>query len=88
MRKPKRQQRRRRKKLTAAEVQERRAHAFWEMEAPLRDCFQRAEIATILMGQGRSELAEDIVYELEEMLGALRSDYRKGASTRVLPGEN
>jgi hypothetical protein len=39
------------------------------------------------MGQGRSELAEDIVYELEEMLGALRSDYRKGAS-RVLSDEN
>jgi hypothetical protein len=71
------------KELTADEVKERRAHAFWEMEAPLRDCFQRA-----VMGQGRSELAEDIVYELEEMLGALRSDYRKGASTRVLPGEN
>jgi hypothetical protein len=35
------------KRIDRRRVQKRRAHAFWEMEAPLQDCFQRAEIATI-----------------------------------------
>jgi hypothetical protein len=74
--------------LTAEEVKERRAHAFWEMEAPLRDCSERAEIAEILIGQGRSDLADDIVYEIKDMLDALRADYRKGASTKALPDGN
>ena len=32
------------KELTAAEVQERRAEAFFQMEEPLRNCSDRAEI--------------------------------------------
>jgi hypothetical protein len=58
------------------------------MEVPLRECSERAEIAAILIGQGRSDLADEIVYEIHDMLEALRADYRKGGSTKALPSGN
>ena len=33
------------KTLTSAEIHERRSEAFYQMEEPLRDCSDRAEIA-------------------------------------------
>jgi hypothetical protein len=66
-----------RKTLTAAEVDERRSKAFFDMEQPLRDCSDRAEIAATLLRAGRLNLCVDIIYELEKMLLALRADWLK-----------
>src|SRR5712664_4624875 len=44
------------KELTAAEVQERRAEAFFQMEEPLRNCSDRAEIVGELLRAGRQDL--------------------------------
>jgi hypothetical protein len=60
--------------LTAAEVQERRAEAFFNMEQPLRDCSDRAEIAATLLRSERSDLCLDVIYELEKRLLNLRAD--------------
>jgi hypothetical protein len=46
--------------LTSAEVDARRSEAFFQMEAPLRECFERAEIAAILFDQDRQDLCSDI----------------------------
>ena len=72
-----------RKTLTAAEVDERRAEAFFQMEEPLRDCSDRAEIAATLLRAGRPNLCVDIIYELEKMLLALRADYLKAAENHA-----
>jgi hypothetical protein len=72
-----------RKELTSAEVQEQRAKAFFEMEQPLRECFERAEIAAMCLREGRSELAENVIYELEEMLGALKTEYLKASTSHA-----
>jgi hypothetical protein len=69
-----------RKTLTAAEVYERRAEAFFQMEEPLRDCSDRAEITAALLRAGRPDLCVDIIYELEKMLVALRNEYQKAAT--------
>jgi hypothetical protein len=69
-----------RKELSSDEIKERRSLAFFHLEAPLRECSERAEIAAILIGQGRSDLADDIVYEIQEMLETMRADYRKAAT--------
>jgi hypothetical protein len=51
--------------------------AFFDMEQPLRDCSDRAEIAATLLRAGRLNLCVDIIYELEKMLLALRADWLK-----------
>ncbi len=72
-----------RKELTAAEVQERRAEAFFNMEQPLRDCSDRAEIAATLLRAERSDLCLDIIYELEKMLLALRTEWLKASTSHA-----
>jgi hypothetical protein len=64
------------KELTADQVKERRAKAFFEMEVPLWECFQRAEIVEILLGRERSDLAEEPMFEVKDMLQALMTNYR------------
>ena len=77
------------KTMTAAEVDARRSEAFFQMEEPLRECSDRAEIAATLLRADRPDLRTDIIWELEKMLLALRAEYLKAAaSTRELPGEN
>jgi hypothetical protein len=73
------------KTLTAAEVDERRSVAFFQMEEPLRDCSDHAEIAATLLRSNRPDLCTDIIWEFEKMLLALRAEYLKAASTRELP---
>jgi hypothetical protein len=65
------------KTLTPAEVDERRAEAFFQMEEPLRDCSDRAEIVATLLRAGRLDLCQDIIWELEKMLLALRAEWLK-----------
>jgi hypothetical protein len=65
------------KTLTAAEVDARRSEAFYQMEEPLRDCSDRAEIAATLLRAGRHDLCTDIIWELEKMLTNLRAEYLK-----------
>lgn len=65
------------KTLTAAEIDERRSKAFFQMEEPLRDCSDRAEIAATLLRAGRLNLCHDLILELEEKLLALRADWLK-----------
>jgi hypothetical protein len=71
------------KTLTAAEIDERRAEAFMQMEEPLRDCSDRAEIAATLLRAGRLNLCEDIIYELEKMLLAVRASWLKESETHA-----
>jgi hypothetical protein len=77
MRKPKK------KTLTPVEVDARRSEAFFEMEEPLRDCSDRAEIAATLLRAGRPDLCTDIIWELEKMLLALRAEYLKASSSHA-----
>jgi hypothetical protein len=65
------------KTLTAAEIAQRRAEAFFQMEEPLRDCSDRAEIAATLLRSGRLNLCHDVILELEEKLLALRANWLK-----------
>jgi hypothetical protein len=67
--------------LTAAEVQERRAEAFFNMEQPLRDCSDRAEIAATLLRSERSDLCLDVIYELEKRLLNLRAEWLKASTS-------
>jgi hypothetical protein len=67
--------------LTAAEVDARRSEAFFQMEEPLRDCSDRAEIAATLLRAGRHDLCTDIICELEKMLLDLRAEYLKAGTT-------
>jgi hypothetical protein len=71
------------KELTAAEVQERRAEAFFQMEEPMRNCSDRAEIVGELLRAGRQDLCEERIYQLEEMLVALMDVHRKAGSTHA-----
>ena len=71
------------KTLTAAEIDQRRAEAFFQMEEPLRDCSDRAEIAATLLRAGRLNLCVDIIYELEKMLLALRARWLKESETHA-----
>ena len=48
------------KTLTAAEIDKRRAEWFFEMEEPLRDCSDRAEIVATLLRSGRLNLCENV----------------------------
>jgi hypothetical protein len=68
------------KTLTDAEINERRAEAFFQMEEPLRDCSDRAEIAATLLRAGRHDLCTDIIWELEKMLVALMAEYQKASN--------
>jgi hypothetical protein len=68
------------KTLTAAEVDERRSEAFFQMEEPLRACSDRAEIAATLPRAGRHDLCTDFIWELEKMLVALRAEYLKASN--------
>jgi hypothetical protein len=68
------------KTLTAAEVHERRAEAFFQMEEPLRDCSDHAEIAATLLRAARPDLCEGIIYELEKMLADVRAEYLKAST--------
>jgi hypothetical protein len=72
-----------RKELTADEVRERRAEAFFQMEEPLRDCSDRAEIAATLLRAGRHDLCTDIIWELEKMLLALRTEWLKASTSHA-----
>jgi hypothetical protein len=69
--------------LTPVEVDARRSEAFFEMEEPLRDCSDRAEIAATLLRAGRPDLCTDIIWELEKMLLALRAEYLKASSSHA-----
>jgi len=71
------------KTLTAAEVDERRAEAFFQMEEPLRDCSDRAEIAATLLRAGRHDLCTDIIWELEKMLLSLRAEWLKASTSHA-----
>ena len=64
------------KTLTAAERQAARGVVF-EMEEPLHDCSDRAEIVATLLRSGRLNLCEDVILELEEKLLALRASWLK-----------
>jgi len=68
------------KTLTAAEVDARRSEAFFQMEEPLCDCSDRAEIAAILLRDGRMDLCTDIIWELEKMLLVLRAEWLKAST--------
>jgi hypothetical protein len=50
------------------------------MEEPLRDCSDRAEIAAILLCDGRMDLCTDSIWELEKMLLALRANWLKAST--------
>ena len=65
------------KSLTDAEIDRRRAEWFFQMEEPLRDCSDRAEIAATLLRSGRLNLCYDVILELEEKLLALRDSWLK-----------
>jgi hypothetical protein len=73
MRKPK-------KALTPVEIDARRSEAFFQMEEPLRDACDHAEIAGTLLRDGRPDLCPLIVWELEEKLLALRANWLKESS--------
>jgi hypothetical protein len=65
------------KPLTDDAIAQRRAEAFFQMEEPLRDCSDRAEIAATLLRSGRLNLCHDVILELEEKLLALRASWLK-----------
>jgi hypothetical protein len=71
------------KTVTAAEAEAVRAEAFFQMEEPLRDCSDRAEIAATLLRAGRPDLCTDIIWELEKMLLALRAEYLNALSNHA-----
>ncbi len=71
------------KTMTAAEITQRRADAFFEMEEPLRDCSDRAEMVATLLRNGRLDLCHDVILELEEKLLALRADWLKESKTHA-----
>jgi hypothetical protein len=66
--------------LSAAEIDARRSEAFFQMEEPLRDACDHAEIAGTLLRDGRPDLCPLIVWELEEKLLALRANWLKESS--------
>jgi hypothetical protein len=76
MRKPK-------KTLTSEEIDARRSEAFFQMEEPLRDACDHAEIAGTLLRDGRPHLCQLIVWELEEKLVALRANWLKESSNHA-----
>jgi hypothetical protein len=71
------------KTLTSAEIDERRSEAFFQMEEPLRDCSDRAEIAATLLRADRHDLCTDIIWELEKMLLDLRAAWLKASMSHA-----
>ena len=71
------------KTLTDAEIDQRRAEAFFQMEEPLRDCSDRAEIAATLLRAERSDLCLDVIYELEKRLLSLRAEWLKASTSHA-----
>jgi hypothetical protein len=51
--------------------------AFFQMEEPLRDCSDWAEIVATLLRSGRLNPCHDVILELEEKLLALRASLLK-----------